>query len=181
MQLGAGAPDSDRADIAWIAEGEFCEPETVLALPDNTLTPAAVALPDVAVGLPDGPAGTGGGVALAGEDTSWITSAGAAGFAGDDLIPITSARPVYPRAAARARTEGWVELVFNIRASGEVYNVRVLDAEPPGVFENAAADAMRRWLYAPLYRNGKPVEREATQLMRFRLSELQDDGNDPAN
>ena len=37
MQLGAGAPDSDQADIAWIAEGEFCEPETVLALPDNTL------------------------------------------------------------------------------------------------------------------------------------------------
>jgi hypothetical protein len=25
------------ADIAWIAEGEFCEPETVLPLPDNTL------------------------------------------------------------------------------------------------------------------------------------------------
>ena len=25
------------ADIAWVAEGEFCEPETVLPLPDNTL------------------------------------------------------------------------------------------------------------------------------------------------
>ena len=36
-QLGAGAPDADQADIAWIAEGEFCEPETVLALPDDTL------------------------------------------------------------------------------------------------------------------------------------------------
>lgn len=30
-------PEPRQADIAWIAEGEFCEPETVLALPDDTL------------------------------------------------------------------------------------------------------------------------------------------------
>jgi len=31
------APDPIEAEIAWVAEGEFCEPETVLALPDDTL------------------------------------------------------------------------------------------------------------------------------------------------
>ena len=31
------APDPGEADIAWVATGEFCEPETVLPLPDNTL------------------------------------------------------------------------------------------------------------------------------------------------
>ena len=31
------APDPGEADIAWVAIGEFCEPETVLPLPDNTL------------------------------------------------------------------------------------------------------------------------------------------------
>ena len=30
-------PEPNPADIAWIAEGEFCDPETVLPLPDNTL------------------------------------------------------------------------------------------------------------------------------------------------
>lgn len=30
-------PVPSAADIAWVAEGDFCEPETVLALPDNTL------------------------------------------------------------------------------------------------------------------------------------------------
>ena len=30
-------PDAAPADVAWIAEGEFCEPETVLPLPDDTL------------------------------------------------------------------------------------------------------------------------------------------------
>ncbi len=33
----AAAPAPRDADIAWIAEGEFCEPETVLPLPDDTL------------------------------------------------------------------------------------------------------------------------------------------------
>jgi len=31
------APSPSAADIAWVAEGEFCEPETVLLLPDDTL------------------------------------------------------------------------------------------------------------------------------------------------
>ncbi len=35
-QLGAGMPDAENADIAWISKGEYCEPETVLPLPDDT-------------------------------------------------------------------------------------------------------------------------------------------------
>ena len=33
----ATRPDPQAADIAWVASGKFCEPETVLPLPDNTL------------------------------------------------------------------------------------------------------------------------------------------------
>lgn len=36
-QLAAGMPEPAQAEIAWVAEGEFCEPETVLPLPDETL------------------------------------------------------------------------------------------------------------------------------------------------
>ena len=36
-QLAGSMPEPKQADIAWVAEGEFCEPETVLPLPDNTL------------------------------------------------------------------------------------------------------------------------------------------------
>jgi hypothetical protein len=35
--IALAPPDPTAADIAWVAEGEFCEPETVLPLPDNTL------------------------------------------------------------------------------------------------------------------------------------------------
>ena len=35
--LAAAMPEPISADIAWVATGEFCEPETVLPLPDGTL------------------------------------------------------------------------------------------------------------------------------------------------
>lgn len=35
--LAAAGPDPLEADVAWVASGEFCEPETVLPLPDDTL------------------------------------------------------------------------------------------------------------------------------------------------
>lgn len=36
-QLAISMPEVEQAEIAWVAEGEFCEPETVLSLPDDTL------------------------------------------------------------------------------------------------------------------------------------------------
>lgn len=38
ISLGAASmPDPEAADVAWVARGGFCEPETVLPLPDETL------------------------------------------------------------------------------------------------------------------------------------------------
>jgi len=37
MALAAVMPEPMQADIAWVAKGELCDPETVLALPDDTL------------------------------------------------------------------------------------------------------------------------------------------------
>lgn len=36
-QLAAVMPEPEQADIAWVVQGELCDPETVLALPDDTL------------------------------------------------------------------------------------------------------------------------------------------------
>ena len=36
-QLTTAMPEPEQSDIAWVAEGEFCDPETVLPLPDDTL------------------------------------------------------------------------------------------------------------------------------------------------
>ncbi|MBT8131614.1 MAG: TonB family protein [Gammaproteobacteria bacterium] len=101
-------------------------------------------------------------------------AAGEEGFEGKDLVPISSARPRYPRAAAEREIEGWVEVIFVVAGNGKVSNIRVLDASPRGIFEDAAVYAMSRWLYAPFYLKGKPVAREATQIFYFTLDDIQD-------
>ncbi|MBT8137645.1 MAG: TonB family protein [Gammaproteobacteria bacterium] len=111
---------------------------------------------------------------VAGGNALGAFAAGAEGFDGKDLVPISSARPRYPRSAAAREIEGWVELIFVITGEGRVENIRILDARPRGIFEDAAVAAMSRWLYPPYRVDGKPVAREATQLFRFRLEDIQD-------
>jgi len=37
VAFGAAMPEPTPADVAWVVSGEFCDPETVLPLPDDTL------------------------------------------------------------------------------------------------------------------------------------------------
>lgn len=56
--------------------------------------------------------------------------------------------PDYPRNAAARRLPGWVDVAFAVDASGRTREVRVVGAEPPGVFDEAALAAVRRWRFA---------------------------------
>lgn len=151
-------------------------PEAPLAIaaadiPDSVLSLPAFETPVVITGKPQAAGvltGVAGGDALAG------FARADAGFEGAELVPVSSARPKYPRSAAERGIEGWVELIFVVTGEGRVQNVRVLDASPRGVFEDSAVNAMRNWLYAPYYVRGKPVAREGTQLFRFRVEDIQD-------
>jgi protein TonB len=77
--------------------------------------------------------------------------------------------PYYPQSARRTRREGWVELAFTVTAQGRVDAVRVLEADPGKVFDLAATSAVRRWVFAPATRDGKPVAAELRQRLDFRL------------
>jgi TonB family protein len=57
--------------------------------------------------------------------------------------------PAYPPAAAAAGIEGYVDLRFTVSPLGTVGNVQVVEAEPQGVFEQAALAAVNRWRYTP--------------------------------
>ncbi len=56
--------------------------------------------------------------------------------------------PAYPRNAMARRVSGWVEVNFSVDAAGRTRDVRVRNAEPPGVFDDAALAAVRRWRFA---------------------------------
>ncbi|MBX3725795.1 MAG: energy transducer TonB [Xanthomonadales bacterium] len=77
--------------------------------------------------------------------------------------------PVYPREAARSRQNGWVEVEFTIGRDGTVSDVRVVDARPARVFNQAAQRAIQEWRFEPRLENGEPVASRMRQRFDFRL------------
>ena len=61
--------------------------------------------------------------------------------------------PRYPPMALNRKIEGSVELAFTIKADGSVSDVRVLSANPPGIFEDAAIATTRHWQFEALGRD----------------------------
>lgn len=88
---------------------------------------------------------------------------------------LEGAPPVYPPAARAEGVEGVVLVEYRVDAEGRVREPRVLRAEPPGVFDAAALEAVRSWRYRPWRRDGRPVPVEGVQsTLRFRLGEVSD-------
>ena len=86
-----------------------------------------------------------------------------------DIIPIVRINPIYPREAAMKGTEGWVKLEFTITETGTVKSPRVIEAEPPRVFNREAIRAILKWKFKPRVVDGMAVERQATQTIDFNL------------
>jgi TonB family protein len=76
---------------------------------------------------------------------------------------------IYPPEAQLRSIEGWVEVDFTIAQDGKTQNLLVRRAEPRGVFNKAATDALARWRFEPILRNGEPIEQRAMLRMIFRL------------
>lgn len=74
-----------------------------------------------------------------------------------DATPVVRMEPKYPVDAARNGIQGWVELSFSIDETGQVQDVKVLNAEPRRVFDQAAMHALKRWKYRPKVVDGKAM------------------------
>ena len=90
------------------------------------------------------------------------------GFAGKELIPLSTARPQIPEWAFKRGIEGWVECVFTVMPNGRVQDVKIIDAQPRGVFEAAAIESISNWIYAE-----HPRARQVKQKVDFKLSDFQ--------
>jgi len=84
-------------------------------------------------------------------------------------VLVKNTAPRYPTAAMRSNQEGWVELSFTITPSGDVSDVKVVDAQPRHVFDRAAMDAVSRWKYQPATQDGTPVASTKRQRIEFKL------------
>jgi protein TonB len=78
-------------------------------------------------------------------------------------------QPEYPARARAEGVEGVVTVSLLIAANGSVERAKVVAAEPPGVFDQAALDAVRAWRFEPASYGHQPVKVWARQVVRFGL------------
>jgi protein TonB len=79
---------------------------------------------------------------------------------------------VYPEIAREKKLEGYVLVAYDVTVEGLVVNPRVVEAQPPGVFDAAALAAVRGWRFNPAVRNGKPVDAHGlASRVNFKLGE----------
>lgn len=71
---------------------------------------------------------------------------GAEGFV--EVVPNATRKPNVPELAWKNKINGWVLVAFNVTPDGRTRNIRVLDANPRGVFEEKVVAAVEDWLYS---------------------------------
>lgn len=84
-----------------------------------------------------------------------------------DSDAVALVRPLhrYPSRAQARGIEGWVHLRFDVTPEGGTANIVVLDSDPPGTFDRAATDAVKKYKYKPRIENGVPVMRPGIELV----------------
>ncbi|MCC7516669.1 MAG: TonB family protein [Pseudomonadales bacterium] len=72
-----------------------------------------------------------------------------------------------PEAAWNSKTDGWVLVTFSVNTRGKVENVRVLDSQPPGLFDANVVAAVSDWIYDPADIQGRKVKVQLTQRIEM--------------
>ncbi len=99
-----------------------------------------------------------------------LANAAAAGAPATQLIVTKSLKVDYPLSALRDGTEGWVDLAYSVTTKGTVADIKVINASPRGVFEEAAEAALSRVRYKPVIRNGVPVTLRSNLRIKFQMA-----------
>jgi len=81
------------------------------------------------------------------------------------VVPDPVTAPAPPTAA-----RGFVRLAVSVDASGSVAEVRVIDADPPGIYEFQAVAEIRGRHYSPDVVNGVPVATRRLEIVDFTVS-----------
>lgn len=83
--------------------------------------------------------------------------------------PVRRAKPEFPADARKAGIGGKVKLSVRIATDGHVDTIKLVEASPPGVFDDVAKQAMQDWEFSPCIYQNEPVVGWVTQTMVFEL------------
>jgi periplasmic protein TonB len=75
----------------------------------------------------------------------------------------------YPKGAEQEGIEGEVTARLLLDVDGSVLKVKILSAEPPGVFDDAAEEALYTWRFTPATFRGRRLKAWVRQRAVFRL------------
>jgi protein TonB len=112
------------------------------------------------------------------EQTGLDAAAGILGEGGgtmtDDTVdspprPIVQYPMPYPPRAMAQGVTGYVLLSVLIGPTGQVERAKVLESNPPGVFDDVAVQGVQGWKFEPASYKGEAVRVWATQKVRFDL------------
>lgn len=159
-------PAVRKTDTEKKAEGSEAKRES-MAVPGMRAEAAGHRGPDNAEGISGG-GGISAGTGTGGEGGE---RAGTGRMLMVDTKPkvLRRAKVVYPELARKRKITGHVLLRFHLDEKGEVSQLQVVKAEPPGVFEDAAIAAIKHWDFAPATKDGKPVSYWVELPMPFIL------------
>lgn len=76
---------------------------------------------------------------------------------------------VYPELARQQGISGYVTMSVLVDEEGNVEDVRILESNPPEIFDLKAESTVRMWKFSPASYDGKAVKVWATQRIAFKL------------
>jgi TonB family protein len=109
--------------------------------------------------------------ALAGAEGVQVGGAGGTDAQGYvEVVPYDTRRPNVPEVAWRNKIDGWVLVAFSVTKDGHTQKVRVLDANPRGVFEDTVIAAVSDWRYRVSFAGKAKGDVVMTQKVEVRWS-----------
>ncbi|MFH1034373.1 MAG: energy transducer TonB [Pseudomonadota bacterium] len=159
------------------------QPAPPLAEPAPPTASSAATQADQAptvAGASGDPTGQGAGMAgLAGEGLTGVgggpigSGDGGGGKGGGAVSrppsPLRTPKPPYPSMARRQGVQGQVKVRLSVDAQGRVSEVVIVEALPPGYFEDTVREALAEWRFVPADDHGRRVASQVTTTVKFEL------------
>jgi periplasmic protein TonB len=89
-----------------------------------------------------------------------------------DPIMVVSINPAYPISAATKGIEGYVTLEYTVGKDGSTRAIRIIDSNPPRIFDKSAINAVTKYKYQPAIRNGVAIESKENKIkLTFKMED----------
>jgi periplasmic protein TonB len=84
-----------------------------------------------------------------------------------EIVPFGTRQPNIPEYAWKNKIDGWVLVAYAVNTNGHVSDVRVLDGQPPGVFDENVIAAVSDWIYSADDMRGRKAKVQLTQRIEL--------------